>query len=853
MEKPLFLKLTIFYFLIFISFSCRVTDRPATPEAPQEEVEISVEEDEEVPEIVEVEEEVKIYRASRTRKHDLIHTRLEISFDWENRYVLGNANLELKPYFYPQSVLELDAKGFEIKELSLIQDVEKTPLKYQYNGEVITINLDREYSNQESYFLEINYIAKPYEFEAGGSAAISSDRGLYFINADGSDPNKPRQIWTQGETESNSRWFPTIDAPNERTSQEMYITVEENLTTLSNGILIYSQLNGDGTKTDYWKMELPHAPYLFMMAIGEFAIVKDTWNDLEVDYYVEPEYEPYAKAIFGNTPEMMTFFSEKLNYPFPWPKYSQVVVRDYVSGAMENTTASVFMEALQKTDRELLDENWDNIIAHELFHQWFGDLVTLESWANLPLNESFANYSEYLWNEYKHGVDEADFEGLNEMTTYLTEAQEKQVDLIRFYYEDKEDMFDSHSYAKGGRILHMLRKYVGDDAFFKSLELYLNTHEFSSVEVHNLRLAFEKITGEDLNWFFNQWFLASGHPQLKIENTHSGDSVALRVLQEQDLETTPLYRLPLYVDVWVNNNKERYAIEVKLAEETFKFYAPQKPDLVVFDAEKQLLAEIEFDLSNEELAFQYNNSDKFLGRFQSVSLLANNITDQNSRNVLFKALDDPFWGIRQAAINAFDDFEGAEQDRIKEKMVSIVKNDPKSLVRADAISTLSSLDSLGFIEVYKAGMEDPSFAVVGASLFAYGRTNAPDKLETFSRFEHLDNANVIIPIAGYYLEERIYQKFDWFHQKIKKVDGADLYYLLQYFGQFLMGAPQENKQEGAELLKDFALTHNAYYVRLAAFYSLSLIREDVEGLTEEMREIINMEKDPRLLQIYESF
>jgi aminopeptidase N len=414
-------------------------------------------------------------------------------------------------------------------------------------------------------------------------------------------------------------------------------------------------------------------------------------------------------------------------------------------------------------------------------------------------------------------------------------------------------MFDSHSYAKGGRILHMLRKYVGDDAFFKSLELYLKTHEFSSVEVHNLRLAFEKITGEDLNWFFNQWFLASGHPQLKIENTHSGDSVVLRVLQEQDLETTPLYRLPLYVDVWVNNNKERYGIEVKLADETFRFYASQKPDLVVFDADKQLLAEIEFDLSNEELAYQYNNSDKFLGRFQSVSLLANNIDDQASKNVLIKALDDPFWGIRQAAINAFDEYKGDDQDRIKERMVSIIKNDPKSLVRADAISTLSSLDSLGFIDVYKAGMEDPSYAVVGASLFAYGRTNATDKLETLGKFEHLDNANVIIPIAGYYLEERIYEKYDWFHQKIRKVDGPDLYYLLQYFGQFLMGAPQENKREGADLLKDFALTHNAYYVRLAAFYSLSLIREDVEGLTEEMREIIDLEKDPRLLQIYDSF
>jgi aminopeptidase N len=238
------------------------------------------------------------YRAENTKFHDLVHTRLEVSFDWEHQYLLGTALLELRPYFYPQDQLVLDAKGFEIHEIQLVDGANRKPLSHQYDGMKLTISLDKSYHNDESYFVEIKYTAKPNEREAGGSAAITSDKGLYFINPTGEQPDKPRQIWTQGETESSSCWFPTIDSPNQRSTQEIYITVDEHFITLSNGLLVYSRGNNDGTRTDYWKMEQAHAPYLFMMAVGEFAEVKDQWQDKEVSYYDEPEYQPYAKAIF---------------------------------------------------------------------------------------------------------------------------------------------------------------------------------------------------------------------------------------------------------------------------------------------------------------------------------------------------------------------------------------------------------------------------------------------------------------------------------------------------------------------------------------------------------------------------
>ncbi len=309
------------------------------------------------------------YNPERTKKHDLLHTKLELRPDWQKQYLYGVATLTLKPYFYPQTTLQLDAKGFDIQSIELVDEKTKkrTVLKHSYDNYRLDIQLDKTYTRNDKYTLVIDYTAKPNELPTGGSEAITSDKGLYFINANGADPNKPKQIWTQGETEANSRWFPTIDSPNERCTEEIYLTVDQKYITLSNGTLQYSKMNKDGSRTDYWKQDKPHAPYLFMIAVGEYSVIKDKWRDLEVNYYVEPAYAKYAKDIFGRTPEMMEFFSKKLNYPFPWDKYSQIVVRDFVSGAMENTTAVTFYEDVYMDDRELLDDNSDNTIAHELF------------------------------------------------------------------------------------------------------------------------------------------------------------------------------------------------------------------------------------------------------------------------------------------------------------------------------------------------------------------------------------------------------------------------------------------------------------------------------------------------------
>ncbi len=768
------------------------------------------------------------YQASVTRVNDIIHTKLDVSFDWVKQYLYGKATITLKPYFYPTSTLMLDARGMDIKEVSLVVDKNKTPLTYKYENDVITITLNKEYKAIETYTVFIEYISKPNELKSGGSAAITDDKGLYFINADGSEKNKPQQIWTQGETESNSAWFPTIDKPNERMTQEIYITVDKKYTTLSNGELNSSFDNGDGTRTDYWKMDLPHAPYLTMMAIGEFAVIKDNkWRGKEVNYYVEKEYEPHAKAIFGNTPEMLEFYSNKLGVQYPWSKYSQVVVRDYVSGAMENTSATLHGEFLQKTDRELLDHNNESIIAHELFHQWFGDLVTCESWSNLPLNESFATYGEYLWEEYKYGRDAADLHSAQSRAGYFAESSRKQVELIRFHYDDKEDMFDGHSYNKGGQVLHMLRTYVGDDAFFASLKLYLETNKYTSVEIHQLRLAFEQVTGEDLNWFFNQWFLSTGHPDLIFKTNYnvSTKKVSVQIKQVQDFSKTPLFKLPMYIDLYVNGKVERNKIIVTKADETFEFAVENKPSLVNIDATKSTLCIKNETKSTEEWAFQYSNAPLYLDRFEALTQLVSKTKDTIANNSIIKALNDKFWSLRNDAISMLKNLPAGNEKVIKEKLVAIAVNDDKATVRAAAIDYLSeNYKDEDLQPLYKNALNDKSYGVLGSALIAIGKANAKEAMALAKQYENEKSNDVLFAVGDLYATYGNDDNNDFFLKNADKFNGFSKIGFISQYTTFLKKAQKdETVNIGSKVLHTIATEQGTS--KWVAYYAKKSIKE----------------------------
>ncbi|WP_242926670.1 M1 family aminopeptidase [Pontibacter vulgaris] len=790
------------------------------------------------------------FNPSRTKEHDLLHTRLRVSFDWQKQHVFGLAELTLRPWFYPQNKLVLDAKGFEIHSISLMKGNDAIPLKYSYDSLQLTIELNKTYTRDEKYTIEIDYTARPNELPAGGSDAITQDKGLYFINPLGKEANKPRQIWTQGETEANSAWFPTIDSPNERMTQEIYITVDKKYSTLSNGTFVYSRQNADGTKTDYWKMDQPHAPYLAMMAIGEFAVVKDKWRNLEVNYYVEPAYKNTAKKIFGNTPEMMEFFSKKLGVSYPWAsKYSQVVVRDFVSGAMENTTASTFMEDVQLNERELLDKKWDNIIAHELFHQWFGDYVTTESWSNLPLNESFANYSEYLWAEHKYGAEEAAYLQMDELNQYLEEAETKREPLIRYRYGNREEMFDSHSYAKGGRVLHMLRNLVGDDAFYASLNRYLSQHKLNDVEVAELRMAFEDVTGQDLMWFFDQWFMRAGHPELKVNHTYRDGQLSLNVKQQQDTLYAPVYRLPLKVAVWINGKRNEYPIEVTKANQVFTFPVSSQPELVLFDSQQQLLGTINHDKNEKELVAQFYQAKQLAPKIESITKLADKIKNPEVQKMMQAALQDKYWFVRSSALGAISKLKEGENKALTDKVKQIAQQDKKGAVRADAILALAGWGTANQQELYLQAMKDSSYLVTAAGIMAYAGTGAADTKAKFAAYEKENNEEVVLALATFYAVQGGPEKYDWFVSKVKNSKGGALYYLLQSFSAYLAGNSKTNTPEAISLLAEIAQTHNLYYVRLSAFQTLMVMSERPE-VKQLLQEIKKKEQDKRLLEMY---
>ncbi len=651
-----------------------------------------------------------IYRGSETKTHRIIHTKLDVRFDFSKAYMYGKEWLTLESYFYPSDSCVLDAKGMDVNEVAMITGASRKKLSFRNDKKNLFIQLDKSYKKGEPFTLYFDYVSKPNELTVKGSDAITDAKGLYFINPTGEIKNKPTQIWTQGETESNSAWMITIDKPNQKSTEEIYMTVPDKYVTLSNGLLMNKKKNTDGTRTDYWKMELPHAPYLFFMGVGEFAIVKDSYKGKEVSYYVEKKYEPFARGIFGNTPAMIAYFSKILGVDFPWPKYSQIVGRDYVSGAMENTTATLHQESAYQNARELSDGNgWEETIAHELFHQWFGDLVTCESWSNLTVNESFANYSEYLWDEYKYGKDKADAHNLSDMQGYIMSGSDKK-DLVRFHYADKENMFDAVSYNKGGRILHMLRNYVGDSAFFKSLNLYLTTNKFKSGEAHQLRLAFEETTGKDLNWFWNQWYYGSGHPSLAINYVYDSLGKWASVVVKQT-QKSKIFTLPIAVDVYENGSKKRYNVTLSNAIDSFSFATQQKPEWISVDADRILLATRTDSKSKENYQAQWKYGKIYADRKEALDYFAKNVMPE-----LKQGLKDPFYALRVSCIQKLGSSSFKSDEEVIKSIEDIVKNDKDRNVKAAAIGFLAKISEEKYRPVFEAAMKDSSYSVAGAAL-----------------------------------------------------------------------------------------------------------------------------------------
>ena len=793
------------------------------------------------------------YQASATRTMDLLHMDLDLRFDWKNQQVIGKAKLRLTPYFYPQKIVVLDAQDFEFGRVARMHKGQLETLSYRYDNQEIQIYLPEEASVGDTVELEVNYVAFPEKNSGEGSAAITDTKGLYFIDPMDTIPGKPTMLWTQGETQHSSKWFPTIDRPNERLTHDIYLTVPDSMVSISNGRLLKEESLGNGMRKDHWKMDLPHAPYLVAIAVGDFAKVTASRGDLPLGYYVEKGFEKGAAKVFASTPDMISYFEKRLGVPFPWQKYDQIVVRDFVSGAMENTTASIFMEELLLDEREALDSEWDYIIAHELFHQWFGDLVTAESWSNLTLNEAFANYSEYLWNEKRYGQDQADLKLVVEKEGYLAEADAEPKELIRFNYADAEDLFDAHSYNKGGLVLHMLRRELGDAAFFKGLNLYLTQHAFQAVEAHDLRLAMERVSGRDLNWFFNQWFFAKGHPELKVEVDYSKpENLLLRFSQVQDLNETPVFQLRITVSWYEGEVRKTKTVLVTKSEQELVLENGSPVSLVYVNEGQEILMKGNQVLTNAQYLRQFKESQLGVARYAALDSLVSRDAAEELGIVLPLALEDSFAAIRERGLSLL---QGGDQwkealGELEEKIYRLAEEDPQNKVRASALEVLTEWNPSGYRGAFTRLARDPSYLVAGAALMGLARVADPVvELSWMETFERETNFRMAVGLAEYYISTKVLGKGPWFEQTFSKLSGEGLYYFMGYYGSYFMDVEVTDKEKAIRRLLAILEDHPKDFLRLGAFQTLmGFVIE--EGVLDKMVAIVEKEQSEDLQSYY---
>jgi aminopeptidase N len=502
---------------------------------------------------------------------------------------------------------------------------------------------------------------------------------------------------------------------------------------------------------------------------------------------------------------MLDCFSNKLGVDYPWEKFSQIIVRDFVSGAMENTSAVLHGEYVQHDNREHLDNDHEDVIAHEMFHHWFGDLTTAESWSNLPLNESFATYGEYIWNEWKYGNTEAEAIFERNLSGYLLSKNNATKTPIRFYYHNREDMFDGVSYSKGARILHQLRKQIGDEAFFKSLQLYLNQNKFKSAEIHNLRLAFEETTGLDLNWYFNQWFLKPGHPELDLLINYNDTIASLTVVQKQDSAQFGLYLLPVYVNIFDRSGVKTTLVNITKTKETFTFNG-DSIYLINFDTAKALIAKIDLLQSDANWFSQLKNVNHWKAKQQAILgftanyTLNKNILSDYFKNAVYYCLNHNQPRIIELGYVAINSLTDEHQFLFENNILALSNYKNSSSVRGNAILVLNNWNNKKYKPNFEIGLQDSSNQVLAYSLFSLNNIDSLSALQSAEKWRNYNNYFVVQAVSNIVSKNSIKNENVYFEKTIDNA-GYGKRNLMFLYAKYLIRSSNEINKEAIDVFE----------------------------------------------------
>lgn len=648
-------------------------------------------------------------RSVRSRNVDQQHVRLEFRFDLEKQHVAAKA-VHTLGILTPQAMLELDAAEMKIKQATLLavdDKSESTPLSHRQQGNRLELELGRQFAAGQKLQLAIEY-------------AIERPRhGFHFVHPDESEPTQPRMVWTQSEPDYARYWFPCFDAPNDRLTSEIVATVPKDFVVLSNGVLLSQALQSDGTVTWHWSQAQSHVPYLLSVVAGDFEVFEQSWDGIPVRSYVPRGRLADAPRSFEKTPAMVQYFSEKIGVRYPWPKYAQICVDEYNWGGMEHTSATTLNLDTLHDERAHHDVSSTNLVAHELAHQWWGDLMTCKDWGEIWLNESFATYFATLWTEHDEGWDQAAWDRYREAETYFGEDARYRRSIVNYRYNDPINVFDSHAYPKGGRVLHMLRFELGDDAYWRAIRRYAEVNRHRVVETADLRIAIEDATGQGMNWFFDQWLYDGGHPEFRVSWDWDSASKQVRVVVKQAQRTdevTPLFRTSAEIELgYSSSSSVMKRVQITKSEETFHFESPERPTRVCFDPQDWILKKLAFDKSKEELLDQLANSKQVIPRVQAIHGLEPLKDQQDVLAALIQSLHgDTSWGVRQEAAKVLGK---TNADAARVALIQAAKSDPKSFVRREAISALGNFaHDESRAAIRDVIQKDPSYFAVAEAL-----------------------------------------------------------------------------------------------------------------------------------------
>lgn len=582
----------------------------------------------------------------RKSDFDVLNIDINLDLDVKGKFLSGIVTSEITPIVNDLEIIELDAAALDINS---IEDQSGNILKYEYTDNKLRINSGKKYSQGEKLKVSVNY-------------SCSTQRGMYFIYPSGLNPSMPYQTWTQGEDENNRYWLPIYDYPNDKATVSLKVTVDDNFRTLSIGELISSEENIEtGKRTDHWVMNMPVSSYLIMLAAGEFNILEKMYGNIPVQSYTDQNINiGDAEYTFRNVPEMVRYFSEIFQFEYPWNKYAQIVVEDFMHGGMENVTATVLNKNLIYNSSVENEYGTEGTISHELGHQWWGDLITCRSWREIWLNESFATYSDILWDEKVFGKDEYDYN----IVLYGDAALKFDSVSGRYPVWAGYGRYTANVYYKGAVILNSFR-YILGDKFFPSLSTFLNDKKYEVAETSDLINSINKTTGKDYKWMFDQWIWKAGQPEFFVsyefdENKKELD-LKVRQLQKED-SLTPLFKIPMDIRVKEKNNDEIYKIEIKEKEQIFKFPCTSAPEFVVFDFGNKILDKLYFEKPFDDWKNQLLKSENAVDRIMALRGLerflkpdmsetagkpAITIDQSETLNLFESSLNnDKYWGVR---------------------------------------------------------------------------------------------------------------------------------------------------------------------------------------------------------------